>query len=290
MSYFTVNLSRDSWHYKLQDLIWDSNRPTFNSLCPYFWFTIATIIISPFYLAFVAFMGVIYYGWVVPCRWVVENVFQKPLNQLLVRRTRHWLHDRDIMDVLVQISYFDKRRTRNNGQPTFLGFKLNLDEMVELLIEIYGQSKIDHYIYINSHKMWAKQALADEKFSVQSWNPLWWKSVVKYTELSFKCIAAALAIGVVLALVSFASWMLWNMPAGGYGQIGIVLCTCLVMFAGYHLLTKGVWPVLKYLGRKIGNYAGDSLIINFITSSFKNVCPTINWEREPAEDDLYHGE
>lgn len=41
-----VNLKRNGWHRRLQEYIFD-DPPTFNSLCPYFWFTVFCLISSP---------------------------------------------------------------------------------------------------------------------------------------------------------------------------------------------------------------------------------------------------
>lgn len=42
-----VSLSLNSWHRKLQEFTFSSEVPVFHSLCPYFWLTVASVLLSP---------------------------------------------------------------------------------------------------------------------------------------------------------------------------------------------------------------------------------------------------
>lgn len=43
-----ITISKDAWHYKLLVYVWDINPSVYKNLCPYFWLTIASIVLFPF--------------------------------------------------------------------------------------------------------------------------------------------------------------------------------------------------------------------------------------------------
>ena len=190
----SVNLSRESWHYKLQSFIWGENQPILWSLCPYFWFTVLTLVVLPFYLIGKGFGKVqdgIWYligpafrflGRTIAAFWFLHVEY--PMKQTLRQETWEWLKTKDILRALVEIGMANWYGPKvGNTQPKFWGVWLDDYVVYGLMCKMHGSAKMDSYRCLSpySHKAEELERLVLAEKVKKDWRPLWWKPFVMIT-------------------------------------------------------------------------------------------------------------
>jgi hypothetical protein len=287
----SINLSKTAWHYRLQRFVWGENQPQLWSLCPYFWFTIFTVLVLPLDLLLRGLIGLVKTVLVPLINFVAEALdafwtihVTVPMNRTLRLETLAWIKATPILDVLVQIGYFqdfgDYDYKAVNTQPTFFGQTLGKYEVRELLVMVYGdeyvRSLISNTLWGNFHDMEAKEA-AMERNAYKPWKPTWWVPFVKYTEIILKGTFITVGVLSAIALIVLLCVVFSRMDNHDWAMFGVVVCGFLV----------GIGLVIGFVASRLPHYLGlgfnqagksTSLLLNFARNAFKKACPSIDWE------------
>lgn len=280
---FTVNLNKNSWHYRLQSWLWKDNRPEFTSLCPYFWFTVLTVVATVIFIA----MFSVYFpikALIDLTKWVVNTFLRYPTKLILVKRTTKWVRSQSLMSTLVQIHAFpDDYNKYRNTQPRFLGMKLNKLDVLEILMVIYSGDEFQDALYLTTAQHRMEHTLAVEQYEVperKSWKPLWWRDAIEWTET---IVSVLVAVGFVFLGLLTPLYIFWTVDLSTKVMVIFVIMGAAATFGVGVLYEAYIHPTVARYTKRIGvkTYTGSSLLINFVLSSFKKVCPGINWVDEP---------
>lgn len=288
-----VTLSKKSWHYRLQKRVWGRHTPYLNSLCPYFWFTMLTLVVTPFWFilsildkAFDATVLLIYFL-LKPFNWVKCKVTDW-FHYVLTERTLDWIGRTDPMDVLVQIGWHESWRKVKNNQPKLFSFYLDKYEVYDLLIKVHGHDMMFELAYhVGRTEIWRRKFDALEKYAVKEWNPTWWKPFIKWVKYGFGAVVIA---GGAISML-FCAFLIYVMLSGlgetGFTVIYFLLFGSLGAWGILILFREYVWKNINWFKAEVAvtekvekTYKGTSLAWNMVLASFKKVCPSIDWKEE----------
>lgn len=90
-----ISFNENQWHYKLMSYVWDIDPKMFKNLCPYFWLTVASILVVPFVF--------IYRNIVSFCKNIVKKISNR-VDKILYDDFRKWVSTLSENQVL----YFDE--------------------------------------------------------------------------------------------------------------------------------------------------------------------------------------
>jgi hypothetical protein len=116
-----VKLHKNGWHAKLQQFVLGNRKPSFNSLCPYFWTTVFCLIVSPFTIIYKTVKFIFSKIWkgisfifnkiLDGVAWVIEYCITEPIEKFLVSK----IPEKELINYAINFEPDLKRKYTGSG-------------------------------------------------------------------------------------------------------------------------------------------------------------------------------
>ncbi len=279
-------LRKSSWHMKLMKWIWNLDYRDFSHICPYFWMSVANVIIVPI-VAF--FRGLVW----------------------LLKHTIDWIID--AIEACVENRYQRWVDSIKDNPDEFLSksaklCKKDYNEISNLLFD-YNRfpdpvQRLKYYEkLVEARREWEAQRVAKEsRGSLRSAQAALTRkqrinTVVKYV----KPVAVTIGWGLMIALAIVILFLLWKLivvistvPAKSWKTFGLVV----IGFLAGALIVLGLFAFLRWAVTRIACsvpsetpgwvkaigipfkwlFTGIATLWDIVTTMASNSCPFIDWE------------
>jgi hypothetical protein len=135
--------------------------------------------------------------------------------------------------------------------------------------------------------------MAEGSYVVEEWNLLWWRSVVKYTEMVSTIVYEAVIGAAMLASIAFFfCWIVWEYPRlMDTTQIGLSSLFVLVLWFQFYLLVKeGSWSLRSITWGERWELYSNLLLINSSSLAASKCFLPLQSTAHPEDIDSHHRE
>lgn len=301
-----VNLKKNGWHRRLQLFVFE-DAPRYGSLCPYFWFTVACLWLSPFVSMYRGLVWIVYKALDLldACLSFIDNKFCQPVYQQQLLSTNETSLIKFLDGYLAYKTFYENEYKKNYEK--FQDYKrayiakhgetAYLNHEAELRRKRAAEKEAMERAYEAAQLRKKEERALAEKRKLE--RQLFFENLIKYTKWLAPIFLSIVALGVLFGLFVLVVKLGEVIPTWDWEKIlvttgRVILVVAILVVAGFFiaglvkLIAKCKLSIPStdirikrpaFLG-KISTFfksVGD-FIVMYAKAAKENYCPLIKWE------------